>query len=55
MDIRRFATRREAAERLRVTERTIDRWTRAGRLKTVRVGRLVRYELTDIDALASGW
>lgn len=47
----RVATRREAADYLRCTERTLDRMTRAGRLKSFRIGRCVRYWVSDLDAL----
>jgi excisionase family DNA binding protein len=47
----KIATRREAAEFLRTTERTVDRMTRSGRLKSFRLGRGVRYWLADLEAM----
>ena len=35
-------TRRDAAERMRCSERTIDRLVKSGRLRTVKLGRLTR-------------
>jgi excisionase family DNA binding protein len=48
---RRIATRREAADYLRCTERHIDRMTRDGRLKAFKMGRSVRFWMSDIHAL----
>ena len=48
---RRIATRREAAEYLRCTERHVDRLTKAGRLKAFRMGHSVRFWIADLDAL----
>jgi excisionase family DNA binding protein len=44
-------TRKQAAERFRVTTRTLDRWRARGLLKCVVVGRVVRFrpeDLTDV-------
>ena len=53
MTERRYATRRETADMLRVTERTVDRLARAGRLKTHRIGRSVRFLVSNVEALVS--
>jgi excisionase family DNA binding protein len=46
-------TRREAAERLRVDERTVRRWEQAGKLRAHRdADGGVRYAVSDIDQLA---
>jgi len=50
---RRIATRREAADFLRCTERHLDRMTRDGRIKSFRVGRSVRFWMSDLHALIS--
>lgn len=52
---RRIATRREAAEYLRCTERTIDTMARDGRLKSFKIGRGgVRFWLSDLNSLLGG-
>lgn len=44
-------TRREVAELLRVTPRTIHTYERAGKLKPVRLsGRAVRYRRSEVEA-----
>lgn len=52
-DSRRFWTRREVAEYLRLTERTVDRLRKLGQLHDVGVGtgRSVRFERDDIMKL----
>jgi excisionase family DNA binding protein len=44
-------TRKQAAEQFRVTTRTIDRWRGRGLLKTVVVGRVVRFREEDLRAV----
>jgi excisionase family DNA binding protein len=46
----RIYCRREASDYLRVSEKSIDRWMRAGRLKSYRIGRSVRFRKSDLDA-----
>jgi excisionase family DNA binding protein len=41
-------TRKQAAERFRVTTRTIDRWRNRGLLRCVVVGRVVRFREEDL-------
>jgi excisionase family DNA binding protein len=49
---RRVATRREAADYLRVTERYVDKLRHDGRLKSFKIGKGgVRFWLSDLDAL----
>lgn len=50
----RFMTRREAADFLRISERSIDRLARAGRLPTCQIGgtRSIRFDSADLIALA---
>jgi excisionase family DNA binding protein len=43
----------EVASLLRVTPRTVRRWSQAGQLEPVRLGRLVRYTQPSVDALIS--
>jgi excisionase family DNA binding protein len=52
-DSRRFWTRREVAEYLRLTERSIDRLRKLGQLRDVGVGvgRSVRFERDDVMKL----
>jgi excisionase family DNA binding protein len=47
-DAVKLLTRKEAAERFRVTTRTLDRWRARGLLKTVLVGRVVRFREDDL-------
>ena len=41
----------EVQARLRVSRQTLYRWRNDGTLPAVKVGRLVRYKLEDVDAL----
>lgn len=43
-------TRDEAANYLKVSKKTIDRWIRAGKLPAAKHGRIVRLRSEDIDA-----
>ncbi len=42
---------REASELLRVTTKTVYRWTVEGRIRTVRMGRAVRVPASEIDRI----
>ncbi len=45
-------TKKQLANRLRVSERSIERWTRRGLITAHHLGpRLVRYRLTDVEQL----
>jgi excisionase family DNA binding protein len=46
----RYFTRREAADFMRVAERTVDRLLAEGRLKALRIGRSVRIRLSDVES-----
>ena len=46
---RTLLTRRESADRLGCSERTIDNRIRAGSLRAVRNGRLVRIPVSEIE------
>ena len=51
MIAKRIATRKEAAEFLRVTERTVDMMARDGRLKPFKIGKAgIRFWLADLEA-----
>ena len=50
-DERRIWTRKEIAEYLSVTERTVDSLRRAGRLPARYLGRQVRFDRDDVLAL----
>lgn len=41
-------TTKQLAEYLGVSERTIRRWCAEGRIKSIRIGRTVRFRLSDI-------
>ncbi len=43
----------EVAAQFKCSERTVERWTEAGRLPVVKVGGLVRYRQEDVDKLAT--
>ena len=45
----RWLTKADVAERLQVSPRTIGNWLRLGYLPHVRVGRLVRFQMRDIE------
>ena len=48
---RRLLTRPEAAEYLRLSDKTLSRWAWAGRgPRFVKIGGAVRYDLADLDA-----
>jgi excisionase family DNA binding protein len=51
---RLLLTRREAAERLGVSERTIDRLVASGRLPVVHVERAARLRVSDLEAYVQG-
>lgn len=42
-------TARELSRLLKVSQGTIWRWGREGELKTVKVGRLVRFEMPEVE------
>ncbi len=44
-----FLTVQEAADRYRVSRRTIERHIKAGRIPVTRIGRLIRIRRTDLD------
>lgn len=48
-------TKPEAAERLRVSVRTIDRYIHDGYVPVVRLGRTVRIRRADLDALINAF
>lgn len=41
----------EAARLLGINRRTLDNWTRAGRIPATRIGRVVLYRIADLEAL----
>jgi len=47
-------TRAEVADLMRVSEHTVDRWCREGRLSRIRVARAVRFRPEDVSALIDG-
>ncbi|MEN1679523.1 MAG: helix-turn-helix domain-containing protein [Planctomycetota bacterium] len=48
----RLLRRREAADRLRVSVRTVDHWIATGKLGSTRLGRLVRIHPSELDRIA---
>lgn len=49
-----WLTKTEAAERLSIHVRTIDRWASAGLLKLYRQGGIIRFKAEDVDAAMMG-
>jgi excisionase family DNA binding protein len=49
-----FLTRREVAERLKISERHLDSMVKAGRVPCVRFGRAVRFYWNDVVATLRG-
>ena len=47
----RYLTRKVTAQRLATSDRSIDRWIKAGRLKAVKIGRSVRVAESSVDKL----
>jgi excisionase family DNA binding protein len=47
-----FLNAREVAEALGVSHHTVARWCRTGRLRAIKLGRLVRVRAADIERLA---
>lgn len=47
----RYLTRKATAERLATSDRSVDRWIKAGRLKAVKIGRSVRVAESSVDKL----
>jgi len=45
---------RETARRLGVSRPTVWRWAKAGRIETVRVGRVTRFRVASVDRVAAG-
>lgn len=43
-------TKRELAKKLRVTEKTVENWQNAGRIKKLTIGGAVRYSWPDVVA-----
>lgn len=50
-EVDKLLTRKEAAATFQVTTRTLDRWRRRGLLRTVAVGRVVRFRQDDLMAV----
>ncbi len=50
----RYLTRAETAEMLGVTDVTLWHWAKKGMLRTHKIGRQVRYKLSDITAFMEG-
>lgn len=46
-------TRREVAELLKVSVRTVERWEAAGLITPLRIGGTVRFRAEDVDALVT--
>jgi excisionase family DNA binding protein len=46
-----LVTRKQAAEKFRVTVRTIDRWRQRGVLKAAAIGGVVRFRVTDLTEI----
>ena len=53
MSDREWATEAESAEHARVSNNTIRRWRDQGLITGYKVGRTVRYDLNELDALIS--
>lgn len=49
----RLLTPDEVAKLLAVSKRSVRRWTTEGRIKSIRVGRYVRYRTEDIQHVMS--
>ena len=47
----KFLTKKELAKRWKVSTVTLDRWRRSGVLRTVYVGRMPRFRLTEIETM----
>jgi excisionase family DNA binding protein len=45
----RWVTRKKAAELLDVSTMTLSNWDKTGKLKAHKIGRVVRYDLEDIN------
>ena len=54
MEEKRLYTARELSRLLKVSQGTIWRWGREGELKTVKVGRLVRFEMPEVKEKKDG-
>jgi excisionase family DNA binding protein len=48
-----YLSKRECAEMLSTTERTVDRWRQTGKLKAVFIGSMTRFKLSDVQAMIS--
>ncbi|MBQ0740247.1 helix-turn-helix domain-containing protein, partial [Aquimarina celericrescens] len=46
----RWITRQEASELLGVTVATLHNWNKSGKLKAHKIGKVVRYDLEDINS-----
>ncbi|QDU18467.1 helix-turn-helix domain-containing protein [Urbifossiella limnaea] len=46
-----LVTRKQAADKFKVTVRTIDRWRKRGLLKGAAIGGVVRFRLDDLAAV----
>jgi excisionase family DNA binding protein len=50
-DDRKLLTYQQIAQMFSVTTRTVKRWRAEGRLKPIRLGRVVRFRPSDVDAM----
>lgn len=51
MDTQQTLTRREVASTFKVSQKTVERWEKAGILPAVRIGASVRYRVEDVETL----
>jgi excisionase family DNA binding protein len=48
-----YLSRKEVADKLHINLKTVNEWTKAGKLKGYRIGRRVLYKAHEIDAALS--
>jgi excisionase family DNA binding protein len=52
--MREFLTAGEIARTCRVSDETVRNWARAGRLKSIRIGRKFLFDKSDVELLFDG-
>lgn len=49
--MKRMVTRKQISDQLNISTKTVSRWEQKGWLKPFRIGKIIRYRQSEVDAL----